>query len=24
VFKPDPRFLGPEEKGVARALAAGR
>lgn len=24
VFKPDPRFLGPKEKGVARALASGR
>ncbi|MGW7256267.1 SanA/YdcF family protein [Streptomyces sp. NPDC054834] len=23
-FKPDPRFLGPKETGVARALAAGR
>ncbi|WP_030604743.1 SanA/YdcF family protein [Streptomyces achromogenes] len=24
VFRPDPRFLGPREPGVARALAAGR
>lgn len=24
VFKPDPRFLGPKESGVARALGAGR
>ncbi|WP_369246423.1 vancomycin high temperature exclusion protein [Streptomyces sp. R41] len=24
VFKPDPRFLGPKESGVARALSAGR
>ncbi|MFG2131888.1 vancomycin high temperature exclusion protein [Streptomyces sp. NPDC048751] len=24
VFRPDPRFLGPKEPGVARALAAGR
>ncbi|MET7453448.1 ElyC/SanA/YdcF family protein [Streptomyces sp. NPDC005574] len=24
VFEPDPRFLGPKEPGVARALAAGR
>ncbi|MFF4396692.1 vancomycin high temperature exclusion protein [Streptomyces sp. NPDC001480] len=24
VFKPDPRFLGPKETGVVRALAAGR
>lgn len=24
VFEPDPRFLGPKEQGVERALAAGR
>ncbi|MFF8727508.1 vancomycin high temperature exclusion protein [Streptomyces sp. NPDC015171] len=24
VFRPDPRFLGPKEPGVSRALAAGR
>ena len=24
VFRPDPRFLGPKEPGVARALAAAR
>ncbi|MEV6808967.1 vancomycin high temperature exclusion protein [Streptomyces sp. NPDC017405] len=24
LFRPDPRFLGPREPGVARALAAGR
>ncbi|MGW2635667.1 SanA/YdcF family protein [Streptomyces sp. NPDC001348] len=24
VFKPDPRFLGPKERGVERALASGR
>ncbi|MFJ7147843.1 vancomycin high temperature exclusion protein [Streptomyces sp. NPDC100445] len=24
VFRPDPRFLGPREPGVARAMAAGR
>ncbi|MEU0333004.1 ElyC/SanA/YdcF family protein [Streptomyces sp. NPDC006193] len=24
VFRPDPRFLGPKEPGVARALASGR
>ncbi|HLL36096.1 MAG TPA: ElyC/SanA/YdcF family protein, partial [Streptomyces sp.] len=24
VLEPDPRFLGPEEPGVERALAAGR
>ncbi|CAM5711822.1 Vancomycin permeability regulator SanA OS=Streptomyces violarus OX=67380 GN=FHS41_003402 PE=4 SV=1 [Streptomyces violarus] len=24
VFGPDPRFLGPEEPGVERALAAAR
>jgi vancomycin permeability regulator SanA len=24
VFRPDPTFLGPEEHGIARALAAAR